>query len=592
MQRRRNLDREETRRGPDGKSAWRTLAAVGVAVLVAVNGVAGAESEAAAAGKPTTEPKYVLVYVCAWGPPDTASVWYQGAEDCNLISGVLEKPVVANWAKERDDEYLRSPHVPADDMTGALVESWELTDDLTLVLHLREGVYWHDKAPVNGREFTVSDLEFFLKMLFGLDDGECKAGPKWCSVRVDTVSHTTNPTVTLHLGHPSFFELGDMLDSRRLFIYPPELLRQADGTFVWQDLVGTGPFMLADYQPGMSITWHKNPNYWGFDEKHENRRLPYVDEVRALIIPDPEVRKSLFLDGKIDYLGIAGTSVPSDSDELTGFSRELNDIVFWDTWVGSVHTYGVNVNSPPLDALEVRAALQMALDLETINETLFDGRANWTPHGQVGDFLTDYYTPFDEWPDEVQGRYIYDPDGAKALLEEAGYSLGDDEIRFKITLQQPENIDNRYAEIAMSYWREIGIIVDFEAVDRSSFNAMRESASWDGLASTIAAVQSFDERLATQWEGGAPYNPAAVDDPEMNKLIAELRRAKQDQAVDEYRSLFRKIDQYAIDQHWAIWGPAAPRLRVTQPWVKGYNGEYHLGRGNTNALFARLWIDR
>ena len=573
-----------------GFSARRTLAAAGVAVLVAVNGVASPEAELPTA-EPTTAPEYggVLVYVCGADPYPSDSFWDQGRGDCNLVSGVLDKLLVSDWARNRDELNHRAPFLPINHMTGGLVQSWELSTT-ELVLYLRDGIYWHNKEPLNGRKFTSADLASFLETAFVVgNEGDCAAGNTCRQLGVESVSHTTNPTVTLHLKQPSFIELGEILDSRYMFIYPPELLQHGEESFDWRALVGTGPLMLESYIKEDSITWLRNPNYWGFDEKFPENSLPYVDEVRALIMPDAQARKAAFLTGQIDYLGIGGTYVRPDTVEE--FSK-MRDVRSWDTWVNSVNAFRVNVNRAPLDQPDVRAALQMALDLEKISETVFDRRSDLTPQGQVGYFLTDYYIPFDAWPPEIQARYAYDPTGAEQLLDDAGFPPDADGIRFRTNLYTLANRDGGYAEAAAKSWSDIGVFVSVEVLDREAFIQIeREFARFDGFIATTAAAQFFDERLATQWYRADPYNPVGVDDPTIDAMIDGLIRARHDHRTERYRELFREIDLYAINQHWVIWGPAVPRIRVTQPWVKGYNGEYHLGRSNTNALFARLWID-
>ena len=49
---------------------------------------------------------------------------------------------------------------------------------------------------------------------------------------------------------------------------------------------------------------------------------------------------------------------------------------------------------------------------------------------------------------------------------------------------------------------------------------------------------------------------------------------------------------YAISQHWHLIGPVPPHFNVTQPWVVGFDGDSHMGLGNSNAVLARLWIDQ
>ena len=584
--------------------------AVVVAVVVAATGAAssaGEEEERSSAagkemvqdpatGKLTTKPEYggVLVYVCGTTPP-TGKWWEQGLQDCNLISGVLEKLGILNWAKERDDDdlYLRAPFVPPGDLRGALVKSWEWRDPLTLVLYLRNDVHWQDKPPVNGRGLTAEDVATYFRYLIGLDNNEshCRDEPL-CAVDIATIDHTENPTVIFEMNQPSLFALQAILDSSQAFIYPPELIAQYGDSVDWRNLVGTGPFMLTDYdQATSSITWTRNPDYWGFDEKYSENSLPYVDELSAVIIREEATRLAALRTGRVDYIGPAG-GAPIRLDTGDSLMKTNPELEFWEVWVRSDHAYGMNVNNAPFDDIRVRTALQMALDLETINDSLFKGRANWIPHGQTGDSLEGYYIPFDEWPDAVKQGYRHDPTGAEERLDEAGYPRGPDGIRFKTILNQPEGIALEYAEIAARYWRDVGVDVEIQVVDRVQYFEMARESSQQGLFWTTAGAHYFLEFLATRWDGEASFNPAAVDDSVMNAMIDALRDARRLGEVDEYQTLFRTIDMYAIERHWVVWGPDVPIVHVTQPWLKGYNGEYHLGYNNTNALFARLWIDQ
>ena len=67
-----------------------------------------------------------------------------------------------------------------------------------------------------------------------------------------------------------------MLDGSYMFIQPPEVIEQFGDMQDWRNIVGTGPFMMTDFVLDSSLTFTKNPNYWGFDEKYPENRLPYV----------------------------------------------------------------------------------------------------------------------------------------------------------------------------------------------------------------------------------------------------------------------------------------------------------------------------
>ena len=83
------------------------------------------------------------------------------------ISGVLEKPVFVNWAIDRAEFNFIGYKPPLFALKGTLAERWETPDDTTIILHIRKGVHWHDKAPVNGRQLTAQDIEYNFHRLLG-----------------------------------------------------------------------------------------------------------------------------------------------------------------------------------------------------------------------------------------------------------------------------------------------------------------------------------------------------------------------------------------------------------------------------------------
>ena len=89
---------------------------------------------------------------------------YSGAGGSLYItSGVLEKLSMVDWAIDRDTyPFLTGYQAPVYALTGALAERWEQPDPTTYVFHVRQGVHWQDKPPVNGREFTPPMRSVFL----------------------------------------------------------------------------------------------------------------------------------------------------------------------------------------------------------------------------------------------------------------------------------------------------------------------------------------------------------------------------------------------------------------------------------------------
>jgi peptide/nickel transport system substrate-binding protein len=70
----------------------------------------------------------------------------------------------------------------------------------------------------------------------------------------------------------------------------------------WRHAIGTGPFILRDFLPGNSATLVKNPDYWGHDERHPQNKLPYIDKLKFLIIPNESEAIEAMRAGKIDCM--------------------------------------------------------------------------------------------------------------------------------------------------------------------------------------------------------------------------------------------------------------------------------------------------
>ena len=206
--------------------------------------------------------------------------------------------------------------------------------------------------------------------------------------------------------------------------YPPEVIRQDGDAKDWTKLVGTGPFMWTDWVQGTSLTYTKNPDYWGFDEKSPENRLPYVDEFKALIMPEEATRIAALRSGQLDVLGgpLGFDLAPGPATE--GLERTNPELKHFPWEFRGFNSAGFNMTEPPFDDVRVRRAMQMALDLETVADTYFKGYADATPRGVVGTAHIGYAFPIAEWSGEIKGYYSYDPEGAERLLDEAGYPRG------------------------------------------------------------------------------------------------------------------------------------------------------------------------
>ena len=186
------------------------------------------------------------------------------------------------------------------------------------------------------------------------------------------------------------------------------------------------------------MTWIKNPDYWGYDEKYPENRLPYVDGLEMLVMPELATRMAALRSGKIDGVAFLGWSQLKSMDQVDSLKKTNPELVMEPFSFRSMSSWTVNTRRPPFDDVRVRHAMQMALDLDTINAAYWKGYADTTPQGRIGAGTVGHFTPFADWPEEVKGYYTYDQEGAEALLDAAGYPRGADGIRFKtVTGSEP-----------------------------------------------------------------------------------------------------------------------------------------------------------
>ena len=292
--------------------------------------------------------------------------------------------------------------------------------------------------------------------------------------------------------------------------------------------------------------------------------------------------------GRIDFLGFpAGVSDIVSADVLDSLRKNNPDIELLPWWDRSENSVALDTTKPPFDDIRVRQAMQMALDLKTINDTYYKGTAMWKPQGPVGEGLTGYYTPFDEWPDEVKAGYAYDPERARQLLGQAGYPNG-----FETVMIWSSEGDMGYAEIAAGYWKAIGVDVEIRTLDRPQFIPLVTEGDYGGMAGIVTGWSHPYGAIPVLRHTGhstSIWNISRFKDAELDAMIEAGESAT---SIAEEQRLSREVDMNMIEKHLYLWGPKAGKYMAVQPWVKGYSGEVHFGGQHRLPILARLWVDQ
>ena len=457
---------------------------------------------------------------------------------------------------------------------GCVAESWEQPDPNTIVYHIRKGIYWHSKPPVNGRELTAHDVVWSIERAFEVPESA------WNGVIPEGIESITAPdkwTVVLkcHEGTTAyaFSLLSDVLN-----IMPPEL--GIEGQKDWRNVVGTGPFMLVDFVSMSSATLTRNPNYWDTHPLYPEDTMPYLDGVKWLVIPDSSTQMSAMRTGKIDLLGVGW----ENAEDLMEANPELK----WSRYLQAYHLNIIYMRTDkpdlPFYDIRVRRALAMGLDQEAMLEYYLGGNGELlsTPVAPYAEFMS-LFIPLEELPESVREQYEYHPDKARQLLAEAGYPDG-----FETEIVCSAGWADMLS-IVKADWAKIGVDLELD---------VRELAVWYGMTARhnhnemiMGYLSSVAPYQLTAFRPGPPHNMSMVDDERCNEAweVIQENVVFNDAKVQE---VLKELHPYILEQCWYIETPSPYLYRFWQPWLKGYNGEYTVGMESEDNFPIWVWLDQ
>lgn len=354
-------------------------------------------------------------------------------------------------------------------------ESYEVSEDgLTWTFHLRDGLKWSDGSDLTANDFVYSwkrvcnpevaapYAETVLGMVKGYDeaiDGNLDALG---------VSAPDDSTLVVELANPcSYF---GSLAAFATLSPVQEATIEANGE-AWatapETYVSNGPFYMTEWVPGSHITFSKNPYYWNADAIK-------LDRLKFVLMEDSNAAYSAYQTGEVLLI----KDVPTE--EIP--SLEGTDDFYVDPIIGTYYI-SLNIEKAPFDDVNVRKALSLAIDREYVASTLMQG--TYTAAGNLmGPGWMD--TDGTEFMSNANGGKPYidttnfeaDLEEAKQLLADAGYPDGEGFPTISYTTN-----DAGYHKVVAEYlqqaWAELGIDLQVNIVEWSSFTPMRRSGDFE-----------------------------------------------------------------------------------------------------------------
>jgi peptide/nickel transport system substrate-binding protein len=157
-----------------------------------------------------------------------------------------------------------------------LAERWEAPDDTTDLFHLRHGVHWQNKSPVNGRELVAEDVQFTFDRFLAETANPLRS----LLEPVDRVEVVDRYTVTFVLKDPYVWLLNVLATSKAMWIIAREVVEHFGALKKPESAIGTGPFLLERYEPNVKTVFTRHSEYF-------LTGLPWVDRVAWLVLNDP-----------------------------------------------------------------------------------------------------------------------------------------------------------------------------------------------------------------------------------------------------------------------------------------------------------------
>ena len=428
------------------------------------------------------------------------------------------------------------------EITSNIAESWEYTDDCTLVVKFKEGVTFS-----NGETMTAEDALYSLHRMI-------LTNSRW-STFVDAFNFekSTADGLTLTLVTDEPFGPGlNYLTSRYASVLCKSYAESCSDEDFWDKPVGTGPYVCKENVSGSHSTYEARSDYWG--------EAPAITTITTKYYAE---QSSMMLDYENGDLDMAFDLSVSDAKRVTEGGVEHSTYVLapvYDTYTIALPEYVA-----AFDDIRVREAIAHAIDANAITSSamsvLGKPATSTLPDG------VDYKI--------AVGAYEYDVDKAKELLADAGIKEGDLTLRFVVV---NSSTNNNIAELVQFYLKAIGINVDITSADLPTAVPLFMAGETELVINSMgASAQDPDQQYDTV-KASSTNATVRITDPEMdgylmtgrNSVDTDVRRENYENAQKWLYDSFREIpicDVYECFIYrdyissFATISPAAPNLR-------------------------------
>lgn len=443
---------------------------------------------------------------------------------------------------------------------GMLADSITTEDNKNFIVHIDDAATWSDGTPVTADDVVYTALRLASPVIGNTammyyvfegvgDDGFVEEGAESIDgiQKVDdkTVQFTTKEEMPITTFENSYARYLLTLPKHVIEQYSEEELSTADW-FNHPDVV-SGPFIVTDFDVDHYISYEANKDYW--------KGAPKIDKLNIKIVDGSQLYAGL-QSGEIDITQQTMSDIPQEDYE----SVEALDNV--EVVYGSpVTNQSVFIQTKNVPDVKVRQAMLYAIDRQQILEELLNG------HGEIVDGFLSSASPF---YDESLTPVSYDPEKAKALLEEAGWD-GSQTIRFYVNSGDSTFVNA--ASIIAAEWAAVGIKAEIQTVDFATLMSVAGTEDYDVLAVqyTYAPVDPYPD---VAWLLGGEGSWTGYSDDTLNEALTKSQLTSDPEETKELFSVVDKKVQEDVPMFSAYvisaQGAVSKRITGAAPSVYGF----------------------
>ncbi len=425
-----------------------------------------------------------------------------------------------------------------------LAASWEFPDNMTILLHLREGVKFSDGSPFNAEavKFNIDRVNSTDSQISDLKN-------------IQSVEVVDDKTVKLQLSQPDSSIILALSDRGGMMVSPTAV--KTHGADYSLHPVGAGPFIVTNHIPNGEIGYEANRDYW-------QKGLPYLDKLTVKVIPDANSQINALKTGQVDFLA-------NVQPQMVATLKADANIVLSPTNTLALNMIYLRTDAPPFNDKAARLAVLYGINRQQLIDAINFGQGTVA----VQPFPKDY------WAHDDSINIPYDPEKSKQLLKDAGLS----NVSFTLTTY-PIEWWTRLANGIKGQLEEVGINVTIKTLEPNaavqSFLGDKETnaltGNWSGRPDpqmTIASLYGKDSY----------YNPGKATTPELESLIKEAAATTdQNQRAELYKKI---VNTSVVENAFSIPTFSQPMTAAMNKKVQGFEPNL-LGK----AIFSSLWMEQ